>query len=167
MSPQTTEKLLPSWCYSPHNLISQRGIVIHYISAINVDPDNWGSVQACYDLLKRLRVSAHYLIGRDGETVQLVPTHHRAWHAGVSSFGGMKNLNNYFFGIELVATHTSGFTDEQYDALQELCAFLVTKYHISTDFIVGHSDVGQPPGRKIDPGPSFDWSRLHAGLRAV
>jgi AmpD protein len=158
-------KLLPKKCYSRRHMLAHKGVVIHYISAVNIDPDNWDSTEAAYNLLKNVGFSAHYLIGRDGETLQMVPLSRRAYHAGVSSYGGMKNLNNYFFGIELVATHTSGFTDLQYNSLQTLCAFLIYKYTISTDYIVGHSDVVEN-GRKIDPGPLFDWHRFHAGLRA-
>ena len=33
---------------------------------------------------------------------------------------------------------------------------------IEADAITGHSDIA--PGRKTDPGPAFDWARLHSLL---
>src|SRR5215831_7488647 len=46
-------------------------------------------------------VSAHYLVGRDGHVYQLVDERKRAWHAGVSRWGGDPDLNSSSIGIEL------------------------------------------------------------------
>jgi AmpD protein len=111
------------------------------------------------------RVSSHLLIRRDAEIVQYVPFHRRAWHAGLSSFRGREKCNDFSIGIELEGTDTVAYEPEQYRALTETILALCGAYaSLSLDRIAGHSDIA--PGRKTDPGPAFDWSRLHAMLRA-
>ncbi|MFL6549533.1 MAG: 1,6-anhydro-N-acetylmuramyl-L-alanine amidase AmpD [Povalibacter sp.] len=112
------------------------------------------------------RVSSHLLIRRSGEVVQYVPFHQRAWHAGASSFQGRERCNDFSIGIELEGADTVPYEPEQYRALsssiRQLCAAYAT---LSTDRVTGHSDIA--PGRKTDPGPAFDWTRLRALLRVV
>jgi AmpD protein len=110
------------------------------------------------------RVSSHLLIRRDGELVQYVPFHLRAWHAGVSSFGGRERCNDYSIGVELEGADTLPYTDAQYQRLEEIIPVLRAAYPaITPQRIVGHCDIA--PGRKTDPGPAFDWKRLHtAGM---
>jgi AmpD protein len=113
--------------------------------------------------LGMLRVSAHFLIDRGGALTQYVPLQARAWHAGVSSFGGQEGCNHRSIGIELEGTDETPFTDAQYAALRALCAALMQVYpRITPARIVGHSDIA--PGRKTDPGPCFDWIRLRAAI---
>ena len=109
------------------------------------------------------RVSAHALIRRDGEIVQYVPFGERAWHAGESQYRGRAACNDFSIGIELEGTDETPYTDLQYEKLVALTAALLRSYSsLSDQHIVGHSDVA--PGRKTDPGPSFDWSRFRAQL---
>ena len=106
-----------------------------------------------------LRVSAHLLIRRDGEVVQFVPLHQRAWHAGRSSWQGREACNDYSIGIECEGADDVPYTAEQYARLRGLLPMLLAAYPaITRDRIVGHSDVA--PGRKTDPGDSFDWSQV-------
>jgi len=108
--------------------------------------------------IKGFEVSAHFLIKQDGEVVQFVSCHDRAWHAGASSFCGEDNCNDYSIGIELEGTDTAPYTDAQYLALVALTTQLQTAFpEITTSRIKGHSDIA--PGRKTDPGESFDWVR--------
>jgi len=112
-----------------------------------------------------LKVSAHLLIRRDGELVQYVPFHLRAWHAGVSQYCGRERCNDFSIGIELEGTDEQPYEPRQYDQLARVIDALVAAYPtLSTERIAGHSDVA--PGRKTDPGPAFDWLRLRALLRA-
>jgi len=112
-----------------------------------------------------LKVSAHLLIRRDGELVQYVPFHLRAWHAGVSQYCGRERCNDFSIGIELEGTDEQPYEPRQYDQLARVIDALVAAYPtLSTERIAGHSDVA--PGRKTDPGPAFDWVRLRALLRA-
>lgn len=113
-----------------------------------------------------LRVSAHVLIRRDGECLQFVPFHRRAWHAGRSRWFGREACNDFSIGIELEGDDDSPYTAAQYCRLVVTCAALLSAYPtLSRDAIVGHCDVA--PGRKTDPGPLFDWSRFRELLARV
>ena len=103
------------------------------------------------------RVSAHVLIRRDGEPVQFVSFGERAWHAGKSAWQGREACNDYSIGIECEGTDEAPYEPAQYATLRTLLPMLLDAYPaISRDRIVGHSDVA--PGRKTDPGASFDWA---------
>ncbi|TAK84044.1 MAG: 1,6-anhydro-N-acetylmuramyl-L-alanine amidase AmpD [Betaproteobacteria bacterium] len=107
-----------------------------------------------------LKVSAHFLIRRDGETLQFVPMERRAWHAGASSWRGRGRCNDFSIGIELEGTDDGPFEDAQYAALARLLARLRERLPLRD--IAAHSDVA--PGRKRDPGTRFDWRRVLAAL---
>lgn len=109
------------------------------------------------------RVSAHVLIERNGRIVQFVPFHRRAWHAGVSSYKGKENCNDFSIGIELEGTDQLPYEDVQYGVLATLIDTLRIVYpSLSKESISGHSEIA--PDRKTDPGPAFDWQRLHRAL---
>lgn len=113
--------------------------------------------------LQGLRVSSHFLIRRDGELVQYVSTLQRAWHAGVSQFAGRERCNDFSIGIELEGTDAQPYSDAQYPVLTQLTCLLMQCWPaIRPERIVGHEHIA--PGRKTDPGPSFDWLRYRAGL---
>ena len=119
--------------------------------------------RADYADLAGLRVSAHFFIRRDGQIVQFVPVHRRAWHAGVSHFAGRERCNDFSLGIELEGCDEDDFTAHQYAALASLTrALRVTCPAIRAEAIVGHSEIA--PGRKTDPGPHFDWARYRAAI---
>ena len=116
-----------------------------------------------FEKICHLQVSAHLLIRRDGTITQFVPFDERAWHAGVSTFKGTENCNDFSIGIELEGTDQLAYTEEQYIELSRCCRSLIEKYPlITTDNITGHSDIA--PGRKTDPGESFDWEKFRALL---
>lgn len=109
------------------------------------------------------RVSAHLLIRRDGEVVQFVPFHQRAWHAGVSQYRGREACNDFSIGIELEGTDELPYTPAQYAATAGAIRALLHAYpKLSREQVVGHSDIA--PGRKTDPGDAFDWPALRAAL---
>jgi AmpD protein len=108
-----------------------------------------------YAAISGLKVSAHFLIRRDGEIIQFVACGMRAWHAGESSWKGRARCNDFSIGIELEGTDDSAFEDAQYTGLAALTRALRARYPIVA--CVGHSEVA--PGRKTDPGPFFDWRR--------
>lgn len=127
-------------------------IIIHYTGSVSIE----GTIAWFKDPLAK--VSAHYVIGRDGRDVQMVHDYDTAWHAGKSILEGVPNVNNFSIGIELVGTADSGFRPPQLHALYLLLDTLVTTYKIRPDRVVGHSTVA--PGRKIDPegyAQQFDW----------
>ncbi len=112
-----------------------------------------------FNKIDRLRVSAHLFIRRAGEIIQYVPFHKRAWHAGVSSYAGRVDCNDFSIGIELEGTGHTPYTEEQYSQLAELIQVLLAHYpSLSPERIAGHSTIS--PGRKQDPGDSFDWEKL-------
>ncbi len=123
---------------------------------------NWNE-HPYFESIRGMQVSAHLLIRRDGELVQYVPFGARAWHAGVSSWQGREACNDFSIGIELEGTDEQPYTDAQYEALVGLSRTLSSHYPaITADRIVGHCDIA--PGRKTDPGGSFEWPRYRQAL---
>lgn len=113
--------------------------------------------------LSQLKVSAHLLIRRTGSIVQYVPFNRRAWHAGLSNYQGRERCNDFSIGIELEGTEQVAYTDAQYQQLSEVIRVLLETYpKLASERIVGHSDIA--PGRKADPGATFDWRRLFSLL---
>jgi AmpD protein len=111
-----------------------------------------------YKNIDGMKVSAHVLIKRNGEVIQFVPFNKRAWHAGVSSYKGKNDCNNFSIGIELEGSDDDIFEDIQYEKLSLITSLLITEYDLITkDNIKGHSDIA--PERKTDPGVLFDWDR--------
>ncbi|WP_133408333.1 1,6-anhydro-N-acetylmuramyl-L-alanine amidase AmpD [Parashewanella tropica] len=107
--------------------------------------------------LKGIRVSAHFVIFRDGTLHQYVSCNDRAWHAGVSEFEGRENCNDFAIGIELEGSDHQPFTEQQYQCLVSLTQDIMQAYpQITSNRITGHSDIA--PHRKTDPGPYFDWN---------
>ena len=116
-----------------------------------------------YATVAALRVSSHFLIRRRGELLQFVACTDRAWHAGVSHWNGRDGCNDFSIGIELEGSESRRFTEAQYRRLERLVTRLANLYPLR--YIAGHSDIA--PGRKLDPGPWFDWIRLGPMLDAV
>lgn len=116
-----------------------------------------------FESLQGVRVSAHLVIFRDGQAIQFVPFTKRAWHAGVSQFQGRSACNDFSIGIELEGTDDIPYTSAQYQTLAVVTKTIQKAYPaITPDRIVGHSDIA--PGRKTDPGDSFDWLSLRSKL---
>lgn len=113
-----------------------------------------------FDQLRTMRVSAHFLIRRDGEVMQFVSANDRAWHAGASSFCGQERCNDFSIGIELEGTDFEPFAPIQYDGLAELTHALRSRYPLAD--VAGHEHIA--PGRKTDPGPFFDWDHYRKSL---
>lgn len=119
-----------------------------------------------FEQIYQLRVSAHCVIRRDGEVVQFVPFDKRAWHAGVSSFQGINKCNDYSIGIEMEGADHISYTEPQYQALLKVSESIMRCYPaISIGRIVGHMDIA--PGRKTDPGVSFDWCHYRSQMSTL
>jgi AmpD protein len=103
-----------------------------------------------------LKVSAHFLVRRDGEVVQFVPVQRRAWHAGDSAWRQRPRCNDFSVGVELEGADSAPFEPRQYDALARLTRAL--RAALPLRHYAAHSEVA--PGRKTDPGPGFDWARF-------
>ncbi|MDQ6979497.1 MAG: 1,6-anhydro-N-acetylmuramyl-L-alanine amidase AmpD [Mariprofundaceae bacterium] len=139
---------LPAGCFSTASIIALFcGDLLH-----TEDP----SLSA----LRGLRVSAHYMIDRQGRMIQFVADHRRAWHAGLSVWQGAERCNDFSIGIEIIGDERSPFTVQQYHSAARLSRQLLDRHPmITAERIVGHADVA--PGRKWDPGKQWNWSRFH------
>lgn len=116
-----------------------------------------------FESIASLQVSSHLLIDRHGAITQFVNFNDRAWHAGVSSYGGRSDCNDFSIGIELEGTDTLPYTPSQYDSLAMVVQALRVAYpSIGDTALTGHEHIA--PGRKTDPGPAFDWELLLALL---
>ncbi len=110
-------------------------------------------------------VSAHWLIDEAGRTTSMVDEAARAWHAGAGAWGVCGDVNSSSIGIELANDGASPFPDAQMRALEILLCGIGARWSIQPHRVIAHSDCA--PGRKIDPGPRFDWTRLaRSGLAA-
>ena len=110
-------------------------------------------------------VSAHWLISETGDTLALVPEDLRAWHAGAGAWGAVRDVNSRSIGIELANPGDRPFPEPQIAALERLLADILARWAIPPERVIAHSDMA--PGRKIDPGPRFDWRRLALGGLSV
>ncbi len=110
-------------------------------------------------------VSAHYLIGADGRIFGLVDEHMRAWHAGAGAWRGRGDVNSRSIGIELDNDGAAPFPEAQMAALEALLPGILERWSIPPAGVIAHSDMA--PGRKVDPGPRFDWRRLARGGLSV
>jgi N-acetyl-anhydromuramoyl-L-alanine amidase len=124
-----------------------------------LDPDG----HPYFKEIHQLKVSSHLVIKRSGEITQYVPFDKRAWHAGQSTYQGRERCNDFSIGIELEGTETTPYREAQYVELAAVTKALLAIYPgLSTDRITGHSDIA--PGRKTDPGNSFDWQKFYCLL---
>ena len=136
----------------PPGRFGGRGIEQLFCNTLNPDDHPY------YCEIQNLKVSAHILIRRNGQLVQFVPLHRRAWHAGLSYCEGRSCINDFSVGVELEGTDDLPFEDAQYESLAKLTRSLRQAYPaITPERIYGHCDIA--PGRKTDPGPTFDWKR--------
>ena len=137
------------------------GDAIERLFANRLDP----SAHPYFEGLRGLRVSAHFLVRRDGRLLQFVSCARRAWHAGESSWNGRAGCNDFSIGIELEGLEGDTFETVQYERLAQVLQGVCGRYPIRA--VTSHERIA--PGRKHDPGAGFDWPRLRrqAGLPAV
>jgi N-acetylmuramoyl-L-alanine amidase len=152
---------LPHTLQLSPNINDRRGaisiLILHYTGMSD-------SKRACDWLCnEESEVSCHYLVDEQGAIIQMVDEAKRAWHAGVSSWAGKKDINSHSIGIEIQNPgHTLGYPDfpkHQMEHVAALCQDIIARHAIKPRHVLAHSDVA--PGRKIDPGEKFDWHFLH------
>ena len=160
------------WVFSPNQGERPADSVVSLIvlHSISLPPDdfsgNWierfflnrldPEAHPYFATIADLRVSAHFLIRRDGRVIQFVACDRRAWHAGQSAWQGRENCNDYAVGIELEGSDNQPFSAAQYETLWKVIDALRARYPVTA--IAGHCHVA--PERKTDPGPFFDWPAL-------
>jgi len=167
---------LPADCYSKNLMRSVDGAAVHFISAKNILPEDPFNRDAIIGILKEYKLSAHYLIERDGTVIELVPDFHKAYHAGKSIMNGRKSCNNFTIGIELVGGTDYPYTDEQILNLGQLLAQLMTEHVFNSDWVQGHDEIRANWNReypdkkasvKVDPGKHFPWEILKDMIASV
>ena len=128
---------------------------------------HYTGMQFSHEAIHRLcdpkaRVSSHYVVTETGSIIQLVQEAKRAWHAGVSVWGGDTDVNSRSIGIEVCNPgHDFGYPDfppRQIAATILLCRSILTRNIVRPENIVAHSDVAS--SRKNDPGEKFPWKLL-------
>ena len=131
-------------------------IIIHYTGMSN----ELSALNRLCDI--KAKVSAHYFIKKNGSVLNLVPPLYEAWHAGKSSWKGLKSLNKYSLGIEIQNSgHDNkyeNFSQKQISSTKKLLKYLINKYKVKSKNVLGHSDIA--PDRKKDPGEKFPWKDL-------
>ena len=157
-------KLVGSVSPSPNNDERQAVIDMILLHYTGMESPDEALARLCSEAA---RVSSHYFISEDGGIIQLVPEARRAWHAGVSSWQGVTDINSCSIGIEIVNPgHDFGypkFPDVQIEAVIALCRDITRRRQIPLPRMLAHSDVA--PARKNDPGEKFPWSKLaNAGV---
>jgi len=176
---------LPSFCYSESKMQSIDGAVIHFISARNILPDDPFNLEAIMGIFKKYKVSAKYLIRRDGTVIELVPDDHKAYHAGYSRMNDRDRCNDFTDSFELEGGIGFDYTDDQIIVLAELLAQSITKNQYTLDWVKGHDEIrknwldkypkkaarrkakGKPISKKRDPGDHFQWAELNEMLAGV
>jgi N-acetylmuramoyl-L-alanine amidase len=108
--------------------------------------------------LPKTQVSAHYVIGRDGQTFHMLSDYLRAWHGGAARWGNVTDINSVSIGIELDNDGTEPFQEPQLASLLKVLGSLKKMYNIPAANFIGHSDIA--PTRKNDPSARFPWQRL-------
>jgi len=145
-------------------------VVIHAMSAVNVNPEDPFSLEKCTDIFSDYGVSSHYVIDRSGKIYLLVPEDKKAWHAGVSRMpapDSRKNVNDFSIGIELIGNEEIPFEEAQYSALNFLLKDIKKRHDIK--HVVGHQHIatkklveeGLRKDVKWDPGKQFDWNKIN------
>ncbi|MBO7244826.1 MAG: N-acetylmuramoyl-L-alanine amidase [Alphaproteobacteria bacterium] len=135
-------------------------IVFHATATKNLEETLWYFIEK----EEGGRVSSHYVIDRDGTIYQVIPEEKRAWHAGISSWGDIKeDINSHSIGIEFQCSPTGErsfeeFTRAQINSGLLLCEDLMKRYNIKPENVVAHSDIA--PERKFDPGVTFPWEEF-------
>ena len=130
-------------------------LVIHS----TVEPTTEGTIGIFLNTVRK--VSAHFVVGKDGRVVQMVPVERRAWHAGPSILDGVPSVNDYSVGIEMVNLNDGKdpYTDAQVHAVAGILRFLRSRYAIPDSRVVSHALIARPAGRKSDPA-AFDFERV-------
>ncbi|WP_426669641.1 N-acetylmuramoyl-L-alanine amidase [Mucilaginibacter sp. McL0603] len=134
------------------NMRKPNYVIIHFTAQ-----DSLGQTLKTFTVVKT-QVSAHYVVGKDGKVVHMLNDYLRAWHAGISKWGSISDMNSCSIGIEIDNNGNEPFTDPQIKSLLALLAHLKKAYNIPANNFIGHQDIA--PLRKPDPGPFFPWKVL-------
>ncbi len=163
MIKNTTLNYSPNFDKKKRKLNQIKFIIFHYTGMKNEKE----AIKRLTDI--KSKVSSHYFIKNNGEIINLVPELYISWHAGKSSWQNFKSINKHSIGIEINNPghnyNYKTFSKKQIHSILKLVKYLIKKYKIKIQFILGHSDIA--PLRKKDPGEKFPWryfSKKQIGL---
>jgi N-acetyl-anhydromuramyl-L-alanine amidase AmpD/outer membrane protein assembly factor BamB/predicted phosphodiesterase len=153
-------------------------VVLHFTSGINVQPDDPYELVLNWKIFQHYSVSSHYMVERDGTINQLVRESDVAWHAGGSKLPAPDNregANAFSIGIEIIGIHGEPFEDAQYESVIALVRDIRQRHPVPLTNVLGHEhtggqrtvEMGIRRSAKIDPGPSFDWTRVMEGIAEI
>jgi len=108
--------------------------------------------------LERTKVSAHYVICKDGTIHHMLNDYMRAWHGGIAKWGNNTDINSSSIGIEIDNNGFEPFETAQINSLISLLEKLKSQYKIPAENFIGHGDIA--PKRKVDPNIHFPWNQL-------
>lgn len=121
------------------------------------------------DPRNNIKKSIHYVIGRDGTVVRMIPEDRVAYH-------NYRN-NAKYVGIELINNGDGNdpYPLEQVNAVAELVAEILRCHDLDSDDVLGHGDVDQrlnnncnpPQPRRTDPGANFPWEVVRTRIDAI
>ena len=156
MWPKISLNYSPNFNTRKRSISDIKFIIIHYTGMRK----ELSAIKRLCDI--KSKVSAHYLIKKNGSVLNLVPPLYEAWHAGKSTWKNLKSLNKYSIGIEIQNSghdnNYENFSQRQIISTKKLLKYLIRKYSINFKNVLGHSDIS--PDRKKDPGEKFPWKRL-------
>ena len=156
MAIKTSLNYSPNFDHKKRKANQIKFLIFHYTGMVSEK----ASIKRLTDI--KSEVSSHYFIKQTGQVITLVPDLYVAWHAGRSKWKKYESLNKNSIGIEITNPgHGLGykkFPKQQILSLIKLTKFLISKYKINKNNILGHSDIA--PDRKKDPGEKFPWHLL-------
>jgi len=155
--------LYPYWHSPNYNFRPEGTAITCVVLHATAQESPWSTVAAFED--PSTQVSAHFVVGKDGEVIQMVPLEQRAWHAGVSKLNDSEDVNNFSVGIEMenLNNGTDPYSDLQYESVARIISQLRQRYAIADDRIVSHAQVALPAGHKTDP-KGFNFQKLRTLL---
>jgi N-acetylmuramoyl-L-alanine amidase len=143
----------PYWIGATNfNLRSPNFVILHHTAQENCD-----QTIKTFTTVKS-KVSAHYVICKDGTIHHMLNDYLRAWQAGISKWGNATDINSLSIGIEIDNNGFEPFSEPQISSLLGLLDRLKKAYNIPVANFIGHADVA--PGRKVDPNKYFPWQKL-------
>lgn len=167
---------LPRMCYSQREMKKVRGAIIHFMSGVSLSETAPFGLDLLVSIFKQYKVSAHYLITRQGTIIGLVQESNIAYHAGRSRMNGLDRCNNFTIGIELVGMKGLAYEPVQIEVLKNFLADLSVKYGFGPEWVQGHDVVRRNWNReypekrgskKYDPGPLFPWDDVIDHLKGI
>lgn len=138
---RTVFKQTPNISATP---ITPKGIVLHHTAGSYA-----GSVSWCLD--SKSNVSYHAIVDLNGDKTILAKDTQRAWHAGVSSFKGRSNCNDFLLGIAVSGdTNNRELTEAEIESVACWCIDKMALWNFGIDWVTTHREISAPRKNDVD-----------------